>query len=286
MTNYRLGRNVVHDPRSRAFPFKSDKALVSAKHVRRIAVLDQGDLGSCTGNATVGALGTEPFYDTLSDKGLAFDENMAIDIYSKATAVDNFPGTYPPTDTGSAGIYVAQVAKTLGYISGYTHAFDTNTALQAIVDHPVIVGINWYENFFYPDANGVVSKARRDYVAGGHEICADEIDVERQLVGFTNSWGTGWGLQGRFYMGFDLFSSLLAEDGDVTVFVPITVPAPTPVDPTPTPVDPTPPTPIDPIDQTCWDKVKAWAGMSHRGENRKAATAVKQWAADKGLDTM
>jgi hypothetical protein len=32
---------------------------------RRIPVLDQGDLGSCTGNAATGVLGSEPFYGTL-----------------------------------------------------------------------------------------------------------------------------------------------------------------------------------------------------------------------------
>lgn len=230
MTQYPLGRYINHDPRSRAFPFDTSGITVtSVRHTRRIPVLDQGQVGSCTGNATVGALGTDPLYDALKDKTL--DENLAIEIYSKATGLDNYPGEYPPTDTGSDGISVAKAAQSLGLISGYTHTFSFDDALKALSTQPVIIGINWYHNFFYPDANGVISIAPNDYVAGGHEVVLDEIDVEKQLVGGTNSWGTDWGVEGRFYISFDLFKMLLAERGDVTVFVPITQPAPKPVVP-------------------------------------------------------
>lgn len=41
--NYPLGRNVNHDPRSRAYVFDTTGITVqSVKHARRIPVLDQG----------------------------------------------------------------------------------------------------------------------------------------------------------------------------------------------------------------------------------------------------
>jgi hypothetical protein len=45
----------------------------------------------------------------------------AVQLYSDATKVDDDPSNYPPTDTGSDGLSIAQVLKARGLISGYTH---------------------------------------------------------------------------------------------------------------------------------------------------------------------
>lgn len=74
---------------------------------------------------------------------------------------------------------------------------------------------------------------------GGHEICIDQIDVENQMIEFPNSWGESYGVKGRARMSWGDFGRLLSEDGDVTVFIPVTQPAPTPT-PTPMPPNPTP----------------------------------------------
>lgn len=224
----RLGRHVNHDPRSRNFAFKTDEPLVSAKHESKIDILDQGHLGSCTGNATVGALGCSPYFETLSGNQRALlTEDGAISIYSRATAIDPFPGTYQPDDTGSDGLSAAKAAQELKLISGYQHALSLNDALAALSKGPVIFGTNWYEGFDQPDATGniVISGV----VRGGHEVCLDEIDVEKKLVWIKNSWGTSWGIGGRANMDFDTLGKLLSEKGDVTIFVPITSPAPVPV---------------------------------------------------------
>lgn len=243
-TDPRLGRNVVHDPRSRRFPFRAPAGLtlVSVRHERFIPVLDQGSLGSCTGNAGTGALGTHPVFLTLAEALRSLlDQSYAVQLYSDATKIDPWQGSWPPDDTGSDGLSIAKVLKSRGLISGYLHTFTFEDMQAALQTSPVLLGINWYNRFFSPDAQGVISTGSGDYVAGGHEIIVDEIDMENQRFGATNSWGSGWGVNGRFYIPFDLMRRLLSENGDVVVLVPNTEPAPEPIpepEPTPSPANP------------------------------------------------
>jgi hypothetical protein len=241
-----LGRHVRHDPRSLSYlyPERDPATLTSVRHERAIPVLDQGNLGSCTGNAAEGCVGSEPFYATIPGTVLGrptgnaqVDEDQAAALYSAATTLDSYRGSYPPTDTGSDGLSVAKAAKAAGLISGYQHCTSLNAALAALAERPVITGVSWYEGMDDPDADGLVHVTGA--VRGGHEFVLDELDVEGQRVGFTNSWGEGWGVQGRAYISWADFKRLLSEDGDVTVFVPITEPAPTP----------TPPKPSDPLSE-------------------------------------
>lgn len=272
-TDPRLGRVVEHDPRSRHFAFvaKADVPLVSKRWTRNIPVFDQGSIGSCTGNTAVGGLGTSPFYETLSSLGIQFVQDTAVDVYSAATVVDGFPGTYTPDDTGSSGLAVAKVLQSRGWISGYQHTFSFGDMAAALQKGPVFVGINWYNNFFNPNVDGEITILETDYVAGGHEVLCDEIDMERQRFGFTNSWGEYWGKEGRFYVSFDLMKRLLKEDGDVVVPVPLTAPEPVP---TPEPYS---------VDSALWHEVESWSKARHSGCNRKAAKSVTTWAKAKGL---
>lgn len=259
-TDPRLGRHVQHDSRSLNYPIEAESisSLTSKRHQRFIPILDQGNLGSCTGNAGVGCLGSDIFWQTmpsgvLSDANASADENVAVQVYSDATKVDSYKGTYPPDDTGSDGLSVAKVLKTNGWISGYQHATSFEAMLTALARQPVIVGTDFLNDMFYPDADGRLHVSGD--VAGGHEYVLDEIDVENKRVWMCNSWGEGWGLNGRAYFTWDDFSNLLASDGDCTVFTPVTQPAPTPTPPappsppeptpTPTPTPPAPPVPDD-----------------------------------------
>lgn len=230
----RLGRHVRHDLRSLRYLVEAvdPTTLTSVRHVRHIPVLDQGSLGSCTGNAAEGALGTAPFFEALpgwfADVSWPAAEQQAVWLYSAATRLDDYAGEYPPEDTGSDGLSVAKAAQRAGLISGYRHATSLAAALTALQDGPVLTGVPWYSTFDEPAADGTVSIGRHASVRGGHEFVVDELDVPNKRVGFTNSWGTSWGVDGRAYMSWDTWERLLGEDGDVTVFVPVTEPAPTP----------------------------------------------------------
>jgi hypothetical protein len=205
----RLGRHVEHDPRSRDYTAERAPKIQSVTHDATGLPLDQGQIGSCTANALCGALDSAPNFGGGAPKS----EDDAVDLYKRETADEGQP--YPPNDPGGSGLAVCKAAVELGLISSYTHAFGVQHALEALMLRPVITGINWYEGFDTPDSNGQVQISGS--VRGGHEIVADEIDADKQVVWFWNSWGTQWGVGGRFCMSFDTWDQLLQERGDVTV---------------------------------------------------------------------
>ena len=233
-TDPRLGRHINHDPRSRAYAFTAPTAVLKAvEHPRHIPILDQGNLGSCTGNAAVGALGSGPLWDALAvyapQLAGTLDEDLAVKVYSIATGLDDYAGDYPPDDTGSDGLSVAKAVVRLGFAPGYQHAFGMDAFLGALQVRPVIVGTNWHESMFWPSSSGLVTVDPASGVAGGHEYVARSFDPVSGLVGFDNSWGSGWGAEGSFFVGAGEFRELLAADGDATVFTPLASPAPIPV---------------------------------------------------------
>jgi hypothetical protein len=138
---------------------------------------------------------------------------------SASTRLDDVRGTFPPDDTGSAGIYVAKVLQGRGLIGTYRHTFSFEDFLAAVAHQAVIIGIPWYEGMFNPDEEGYIRPTGQ--VAGGHEVCIDEINFEERYVEFPNSWGLGWGLKGRAKVAWDDMADLLDQDGDCTVFSPV-----------------------------------------------------------------
>jgi hypothetical protein len=219
----RLGRHIRHDPRSLNYLVEETATIVTRNWARRIPVLDQGDVGSCTGNATVHALGCDPDYPTLAAKlaaGLKLDELEAQRIYSAAETIDG-DGPYPPNDNGSSGLSVAKAAKNAGLISGYTHATSVSQMNAALQRGPVIIGINWYDSFDAPNPHsGLVTISQNAVIRGGHEVCVRWIDVKDRLYVATNSWSDQWGIRGEFEFSWDTMARLFGEQGDCTQFVP------------------------------------------------------------------
>lgn len=278
----RLGRHVRRDSRSLAYPFRAPAGITIASQLwpRHIPVLDQGNIGSCTGNAEVGALGTGALWTALpsgEQNSGYLNEALALKIYSAAETIDG-DGPYPPNDNGSSGPSAAQAAKTMGLISGYTHITSLNDILAALQTGPVMVGSNWYDSMDSPSSSGLVSIAKGATVRGGHEYLCRGVDVDKQLLLLDNSWGSSFGAAGSFSYSYATLERLLAEDGDGTVCLPVSAPAPVPVPvPTPTPV------PVADADLVLYRETLAWTNERHVGQNHQVARDLKAWAKAKGF---
>lgn len=222
-----LGRHVEHDPASLAYDVEAgvtaeERAAVKAVLWPRLAaILNQGQLGSCTGNALTGALASRP--GVTEAQAVGYVETFAVVRYERATQVDAYRGTYPPTDTGSSGLGVCKAAKADGFLTGYTHALTVNGLVLALQRGPVIVGIPWYDGFDDPDSSGLVKVAGS--VRGGHEFVIRGVQPATAggpldgsaLLRPDNSWGDGWGDAGSFSFTLDTWAELRSQKADCTV---------------------------------------------------------------------
>lgn len=241
-----LGRHVEHDPRSLQFAHGvlPKTAIKSVDWTRRAPIFDQKNLGSCTGNAGAGLVGTDFLGRTgltsvtIDGHVLPVDENLAVRVYELATQLDNIDGTYPPDDTGSSGLGAAKALKQLGLAASYTHAFSLDALKSALQNGPVMVGTVWLESMFDVSSNGHVNVDRNSQVAGGHEYVISAYDTSTRLFRMDNSWGESWGAHGSAWLAEADVQWLLSQQGDVTVPAWATAPVPTPPPtPTPSPVD-------------------------------------------------
>jgi hypothetical protein len=188
------------------------RALVPTRWPRISPIFDQHALGSCTGMAMAGWLGTGPH---CGDPNM-FRENEAVWIYATATKLDAFTGEWPPTDTGSSGVGVVKAARMMGMIRGWTQAFTTEALLQALMTSPVLLGTVWTEGMFNPDpVTGEVKPAGA--VAGGHEYLCRGWDGS--YLWCDNSWSAAWNpkLGGSFKLSMASWEALRRQEADVVV---------------------------------------------------------------------
>jgi len=213
----RLARHIYHDSRSKDFMFDTTGLeIIDVEHKRLIPVLDQGQVGSCTGNAGIGDINTVPF--PLNSHIYTPDENGALKLYEDAQVIDGV-APYPANDNGSSGLSIAKVLLKNGLISSYQHTFTLNDALKALSKYPIITGINWYDKMYNPDQDGRVHPT--GIIKGGHEIQAYKVDTKLGRIWFYNSWGDNWGIKGTFYLTWEDYANLLSQGGDTTVLIPL-----------------------------------------------------------------
>lgn len=260
-----LGRRVEHDPRSLdyAHGVLPKTAIKSVDWPRRAPIFDQGNRSSYTGNAGAGLVGTDFIGRTgltsvtIDGQVVPVDEDFAVKVYSLATQLDQFDGTYPPDDTGSSGLGAAKALVKLGLAAKYTHAFSLAALKSAMQQGPVMVGTVWLESMFDPTPAGNLTVDRKSEAAGGHEYVLSAYDAAAGQFRIDNSWGDGWGQRGSAWITEADMQWLLSQQGDVTVPVWATVPSPPPA-PTPSP------TPgLDPRLVQAWQSMSEWAHDNH-----------------------
>lgn len=222
-----LGRQKVHDERSRAFAArqKVDRSTWRDKSIR---IYDPSpnpnqEVGCCTGVAKCvqfNAVGNRVGGDVLNMEDALF-------IYSRNTVLDPFPGTFvwdPKTktwsgeDTGSSGLASAKTAVEVGIGGEYRWRFDgADGVIQEVMAGNVVsVGTWWYFDMFAASAGSVggvpVVKATGGQ-AGGHQYAIRGYDKKRdQIIG--RCW---WGGFRDFRMDRTAFDTLLRDGGDAHV---------------------------------------------------------------------
>jgi hypothetical protein len=122
------------------------------------------------------------------------------------------------------------------------------------------------------------SKGIDDVISWGLDVQVTQAFREHQLE---EAWVVVWewnlGDQ-AFQEGVDIQALEQAYEDLTGEKLPVPSPTPTPT-PTPAPSDP-----ADADDRALWAAVRHWAvDERHTGDNKRAATAVKAWAATKGL---
>lgn len=188
-------------------------------------VLDQGTIGSCSGNASASCF----------DYGLNQPLSSRLFIYFCERALEG------DTHTDAGATTLADACKTLldkgvcfeslwGYENSQVLICPTDSAFEnaslrkiesfhELMDlqdmkaclaggHPFMFGIPVYESFF--NAHGGCIPMPNDYeiLEGGHALCCVGYNDTNKSFIFKNSWGTKWGDQGYGYLPYDYMLDL------------------------------------------------------------------------------
>lgn len=211
--DYRLGRNVLHDRRSRNFPLAAtvDRSTWRDKAVRIYDPLPNPNQchGECTGVSKVSS------FNAVGNrrKGEVLRIEEAHAIYSRASQIDPWEGSWPPDDTGSSTLGAAKAAQEQGFGGEYRWLFGgADEVIQATMHgEVVVVGSRWDWNMFNQDSEGRIRLGGGE--AGGHAYI---------IRGYRESkdWALGrcwWGGFRDFWIARSDLDILLRDYGDAHV---------------------------------------------------------------------
>jgi hypothetical protein len=170
-------------------------------------VLDQGQTGHCVGFGGAQWGNTLPIDDHFKDA-----DGHA--IYYECKIIDG----EPKAENGSDVRSLAKVLKQRKRLSTYAFAGSVDEACAWVLAHgPVIVGTDWTNDMFHPDAQGFVKPTGA--VAGGHCYIQVGYDPDAQVLTYLNSWGASWAQNGRFKMRKADAETLFAKQGEAAAAV-------------------------------------------------------------------
>lgn len=214
-----MGRSIIdHDPKNRSYPVR---ALVGAaverrnKTWRRPAAYDQGQTSSCVGQTFYATLNTSPF--TAQIPLATRRKHNALEVYQGAQRNDEWPGE-EPTYEGSSALGACKYLRDQGLIKEYRWCFGVDDVIDTLVQHgPVGIGVWWWSGMMRTNSSGFIKPTGSQ--VGGHEVELHGVNVDKGYVIGTNSWGTDWGVKGRFYITWDDLHALLEDSGDAATVV-------------------------------------------------------------------
>ena len=225
----KLARHIEHDERSRDYgiTIRDGARVASVEWKRYSAILDQGDLGSCTGNAIVGALevlenkGGGEFIDLSrlfvywnernlegtvnEDAGAFIRDGIKVVASFGACAEKLWP--YDETRWAERPGHAAFVDATKRRVTEYARVDQDRYQIRSVLasGFPIVFGMSVYDSFMSDAvaANGVVPMpAATESCQGGHAVLAVGYDDEKDAVLVRNSWGADWGQAGYFWLPY------------------------------------------------------------------------------------
>ncbi len=229
-------------PDHRDFKFKveSKKKLPSSVDLRAMCprVEDQGELGSCTANATTSAMEFlyrkagrhQPelsrlfcyFASRVWIEGTKPDDDSGCMIRDVIKAVKRFgvpPETLWPYDTSKFNrtpTEPAQVAAFKLEVRGYLAVNGLNETKACLAaGYPVVIGFSVPENMESDEcaSNGIVYfPDKYESLVGGHAVLLVGYNDQDSMFTFQNSWGAGWGDHGYGYLPYQFVAEGLASD--------------------------------------------------------------------------
>jgi hypothetical protein len=211
----RLGRQVVHDERSRAFAHRvaPDGSIWRNRSIR---VYDPSpNPNQCHGECTFVSkvIQFNSAGNRVSRRILGMD--TVHKGYRIATSIDPWDGAWEPDDTGSSGLAASKAAQQLGLGGEYRWFFGYSEEIVTYLMQPdaipVSVGTEWHENMFEQDRRGKVSLGGG--IAGGHQWTIRGYDVDRDEV-IGRCW---WGDFRDFRLARADLDTLLHADGDAHI---------------------------------------------------------------------
>lgn len=218
----------THDPRDMLFTFRMTGPLPPSVDLRPKCppVQDQGDLGSCTANAVVGALDFLELKDGLKlavlsrlflyyyervlegtvkyDSGAELRDGIkvcsknGVCIEAKWPYVINLFTKKPPLS--------ATLNAKKHIITQYQRLITLDDMKNCLAKgYPFVFGFTVFESFENQQVaqTGVVDMPKpNEKQLGGHAVCCVGYDDATQRFIVRNSWGPAWGQQGYFTMPY------------------------------------------------------------------------------------
>jgi C1A family cysteine protease len=97
-------------------------------------------------------------------------------------------------------------------VTRYERVMDFNGCIDALTNgYPVVMGFHVYTSFMSRNVarTGIMPypNTKREQLLGGHAVLLVGYDKRKNVFIARNSWGTGWGERGYFYMPFNVVTN-------------------------------------------------------------------------------